>query len=102
THMMHYVGAAILLALLGYAGVRLFSVADRITFTGWLRIGLWILIAATGIVRVAKNLPDTHLGTELTMFVDISHLAAVMLLGLTALAARLAGRGAYVRNPRAS
>ncbi|QJT09760.1 FeS-binding protein [Oceanidesulfovibrio marinus] len=97
THMMHYAGGAILLALLGYAAVRLFAAAGRVTLSGWLRIGLWALIAVTGLARVTKNLPDMHLGPELTMAVDVTHLAAVMLLGLTALMARLLGRGEYLR-----
>lgn len=47
---------------------------------------------------MTKNLPDMHLGPELTMAVDVTHLAAVMLLGLTALMARLLGRGRYMRE----
>lgn len=100
THAMHYVGAAILLALLGYAAARLAPVAGRITLSGWLRIGLWATIIATGLLRVLKNLPDMHLGPELTLVVDITHLGAVMALGMTALAVRLVGKSAYVRISR--
>ncbi len=98
THMMHYVGAAILLVLLGFAAARLVLVAGRITLSGWLRIGLWAVIAATGLLRVIKNLPDMHLGPQLTLVVDITHLGAVMLLGGVALAAQLLGKGGYVRH----
>lgn len=98
THMMHYVGAAILLALLGFAAARLVPVAARITLSGWLRIGLWAVIVATGLLRVVKNLPDMHLGPQLTLVVDITHLGAVMALGVAALAARLLGKGGYVRR----
>jgi hypothetical protein len=46
-------------------------------------------------MRVAKNLPDVHFSPTTTMLLDWIHLFAVIVLGLTALGLRLAGRGGY-------
>ena len=103
THVMHYVAATVLLlvafcALGRYLGARFASRASwRLTPLGLARVLALAGLAATGAVRVVKNLPGHHFGRELTMFVDWTHLAlALAFLGLI-LAARLM-RTPYARK----
>jgi len=83
THYMHYVGAALLLFFIVYAASVYLLMLRRdfaLTITAYLRIILLASIAATGIFRVLKNLPDVVFSPGFTMFIDISHLGFMMLL----------------------
>ncbi len=91
THKLHYVAAAVLLFVAACALGRHLARRGswRPTPLGWARMAVLAGIVATGAVRVVKNLPGHHFGRELTMAVDWSHLALVLVfLGLI-LAARL-------------
>ena len=88
THFLHYLGAALFLALPFYcvtayvlAGRRQFS----LSWSAYVRIALLLAIGVTGVFRVLKNLPDVLFSPAFTMFIDISHLVFMMMLMLAAL-----------------
>ncbi len=102
THLLHYVGAMVFLGLLAYVLVRhavQWSNRFRLTTSGWLRVFLYAGVVATGVVRVLKNRPEFFFDPLTVLVVDWAHVVLVMLLGLTALAARLMRKGAYL-EPR--
>ncbi|MGE4504991.1 MAG: FeS-binding protein [Desulfovibrionaceae bacterium] len=95
THKIHYVGAALLLALVAWAAtgwLARWSRSRRMTGSGWVRALLLVGIVLTGIIRMYKNQPGVSFSPELTMVVDWAHLGLVLLLGLAALAARVLGK----------
>lgn len=83
THYMHYLGAALLLGIGTYYLVR-YLVADhlrrRLSGYGLIQGGLTLTIVVTGVLRVIKNYEGYYLSSGLIVFLDILHLAAVMLL----------------------
>ena len=83
THYMHYLGAALLLGIGAYYLVR-YVVADhlkrRLSGYGLIQGTLMLVIVATGALRVIKNYEGYYLSSGLIIFLDILHLAAVMLL----------------------
>jgi hypothetical protein len=88
THMIHYLGASLLLGLLAYAisgylfeGKRVF----RITPAGYVRMAFLAGLVVTGVFRVLKNLPDVVFSPGFTLAVDISHLGFVMAYGVASL-----------------
>ena len=85
THYMHYLGAILLLFLIVYAIVVYFGLLRRwyaLSKAAYVRIFLLSAIVVTGIFRVLKNLPDIVFSPDFTMFIDIAHLAFMMLLML--------------------
>jgi len=96
THFLHYLGAALFLALSFYCvtaylleGRRRFSLSS----SAYVRIALLLAIGVTGVFRVLKNLPDVLFSPGFTLFIDISHLAFMMLLMLAALFFRVVKSG---------
>jgi hypothetical protein len=88
THIIHYLGASLLLGLLAYAitgylfgGKRVF----RVTPAGYVRMAFLAGLVVTGVFRVLKNLPDVVFPPGFTMALDISHLGFMMAYGATAL-----------------
>jgi hypothetical protein len=83
-HVVHYVLAIVLLAILGW---RLPRVLRRPAWTAMdVIVGLcWAGIVLTGIVRVMKNQPDSYFSPTLVMWVDWLHLGFVLLLGVASL-----------------
>lgn len=83
THYLHYLGAAILLGIGAYYLVR-YVVLDhlrrRISVYGLIQGAVMLTIIATGVLRVIKNYEGYYLSSGLIVFLDILHLAAVMLL----------------------
>jgi hypothetical protein len=83
THKIHYLGAVLLLALIGYT-VTVYLVMMRKTFdltrSAYVNIVLLAAIVVTGIFRTLKNLPDIVFSPGFTMFVDISHLGFMLAL----------------------
>ena len=79
-HVLHYVLAIVLLAILGW---RLPRILTRKSWTAMdVIVGLcWAGIIMTGIIRVMKNQPESYFSPTLVMWVDWSHLGFVMLLG---------------------
>jgi len=100
THLLHYLFATVFLALLGYA-VTAWALRYRsrlqVSLAGWVRILFYGGIAVTGLMRVLKNDPNFFFSPATVMFIDIGHLAFVMLLGLAALVIRLRGRTPYLK-----
>ena len=85
THYLHYVGAILLFFLVVYGIVVYFGLLRRsyaLSRAAYVRIILLTVIMVTGIFRVLKNLPDIVFSPGFTMFIDISHLAFMMLLML--------------------
>jgi hypothetical protein len=81
THTIHYLLAMILLALLAYFISDYFLTGKkefRLTSSAYLQIFLLGSIVITGVLRVLKNLPDVSFSPGFTLFIDISHLALVM------------------------
>jgi hypothetical protein len=79
---LHYVAAGVLLFWLArrlvLSGARPFG-AVRLTFLG--------LLAATGAARVTQNLPQVDFSPMAARYLDWTHLATAILLGIWALAA---------------
>jgi len=99
THTIHYIAAAVFLALVFYLAtsyLRRWRPSLRITTWGSLRIVVIAVIAASGILRVLKNRPDVFLSPEAVFLIDLVHLGAVILWGLLALGARITRRRPYL------
>ena len=94
THYIHYVGAAIFLAIAGYYLLRFFlaeRAQRRLSTYGFIQGLLIVTIVVTGALRVVKNYEGYYLSSGLIVFLDILHLAAVMLMllvGIWGVAAR--------------
>ena len=81
TRYVHYVGAAMLLALLSYFLFDYFFLQRRnlkITPTGYLRIVLLAAIIVTGIFFVVKNFPVHYFSHEFIIVLNLCHLGFVM------------------------
>ncbi|MCG6880023.1 MAG: FeS-binding protein [Deltaproteobacteria bacterium] len=96
THFLHYIGAAVLLALFAYfimdyvlSGRKRF----QLTPSAYLRIIFLAGIVATGIFRVFKNMPDVVFSPVFTVFIDISHLWFAMAYLFVALVLAVMKRG---------
>lgn len=103
THLLHYLGAVVLLAAGGWmTAVFLLQQRSRwqLTTAGVWRLGLLLGLAATGYLRVVKNLPEFYWPPVTTMIIDWSHLGLAALLGLASLAFRMTGHGAWLAPRR--
>ena len=81
TRYVHYLGAAVLLALLSYFFfdyIFLQRKNVKVTLTGYLRIGLLAGIVITGILFVIKNFPVYYFSHAFIIFLDLCHLGFVM------------------------
>ena len=81
TRYVHYLGAALLLALLSYFLFDYFFLRRnnfRITRTGYLRIMLLAGIVITGIFFVVKNFPVHYFSHEFIIVLNLCHLGFVM------------------------
>ncbi len=81
THYIHYLAAILFLALAGYWTVDyLLSKRSRLRLTtaGYVRGTLLAAILTTGIFLVIRNLAVFHFAPALIIFLDLSHLGAVM------------------------
>jgi hypothetical protein len=81
TRYVHYLGAAVLLALLSYFLFDYLFLRRRIirlTSTGLIRIALLIGIVVTGVMFVVKNFPVHVFSPEFVIFLDLCHLGFVM------------------------
>ncbi len=88
THMIHYVGASLLLGLLAYAITSHLlkgKKVSRITPAGYVRMAFVAGLVLTGVFRVVKNLPDVAFPPGFTLAVDISHMGFMMAYGVAAL-----------------
>lgn len=100
TSVLHYLAATLFLLLASYAAGRYLAAwraRHALTPSGKLRAGIYALLAATGLAHVIGNTAWASLEPAQAVLVDIGHLAATMLLGLTALLATVTGRKAWLR-----
>ncbi len=83
THLMHYITASILIALVVYIGLDfIFNNAkySKIAFTGYVKIFAIAGLIISGSLMVYKNLPDTHFNHNLIIALDLSHVSLCMIL----------------------
>ena len=97
-HWIHYIGAALLMLMLGWIVTTWAAKRPALTCSGLIRSILLLLIVVTGYLRVMKNLPDLHWSPLTTMLIDWTHLLFAMLLGITALWSVATGRKAYIKS----
>ena len=93
THRLHYALAAILLFIFGIIVVRALSqkVLAQISGFGWIKLGLWLGIIVTGMLRILKNYPQYYFSPKTVVFIDFAHLGLVIVLGLISLAGWITG-----------
>ncbi|MBU1713843.1 MAG: hypothetical protein KKD47_12200 [Proteobacteria bacterium] len=88
THYMHYICAALLIGFSAYI-ITGYVMAGRkkseLTVTGYLRGALIAGLIATGILLVIRNFEGYMFSHNFIIFLDLSHLALVMLFLLTSL-----------------
>lgn len=100
THVLHYLAATGFLAFAAYYATRYFMDWRRdyaLTLLGTGRVLMLTLLAATGFLRVLKNINGVHYDPTMTMLIDWTHLGFAMVLGLLALAAALRGARNYLK-----
>jgi len=88
TRYVHYLGAALLLALLSYFLFDYFFVRRKnlkATRTGILRIALLAGIVITGILFVVKNFPVHYFSHDFIIVLNLCHLGFVMAFLLVSL-----------------
>lgn len=88
THLMHYIGAALLLFILVYAVIVYWGV-DRKRFQptllAMIRIAVLLGLVITGIIRVWKNLPDVVFSPGFILAIDLAHVGLAMVIVITGL-----------------
>lgn len=82
THLIHYLGAALLLGLVAYALTGWLSPGRRPrarpTGSGAVRAVLLAGLIVTGVLRVVKNFSGVYLSADWIVFLDMLHIALVM------------------------
>jgi uncharacterized membrane protein (UPF0182 family) len=89
TRTIHYLGAALLLTLMVYAGLDFLLLKRKrlkLTGAGYLRILTMAGIVFSGIFIVIKNFPYIHFSDGFIIGINLSHIGAVMALLFTNLA----------------
>jgi hypothetical protein len=82
THYVHYICAALLIGFSAYIMTGYITAGrknSKLTVTGYLRGVLIIGLIATGILLVIRNFEGYIFSHNLIIFLDLSHLALVML-----------------------
>ena len=103
TYTLHYLSAIALIAIGSYLTTHYLLMGRKntgIRFYGFLRVILLVLILATGILLVFRNLPGYRFSPGFVVALDFSHLGLVVAFLVTTLAGRLMGRrwGAETAN----
>ncbi|RLC01937.1 MAG: hypothetical protein DRH34_08240 [Deltaproteobacteria bacterium] len=81
THIIHYVAAIVLIALVIYILFDfILNRSGRITGSGYFKIVILAGLIASGVLMVVKNLPNTHFGHTTIIALDLFHLSFCMLL----------------------
>ena len=87
THIMHYVAAAVMIALVVYILFDFIlnrSGLNRITRTGYFKIVILAGLIVSGALMVVKNLPNVYFGHATIIALDLAHLGfCMMLLGVS-------------------
>lgn len=97
-HILHYTAAAVLLFIIfkwTATLVRMKKPGPGLTVSGWIRIGLFLLIIFTGFLRALKNLQDFYFSPMATTSIIWIHLAAGALLGIVAAYSYFAGKAYF-------
>ncbi len=103
THALHYVGAALLIALAVYSAVvhlGLTRRSSRLTVAGHVKIVLLAGIIVTGIFRVLKNLPEYYFSPDFVFVIDLAHLGFAMAFLLSLAVAAIIGKRWLAPIPR--
>ena len=102
THILHYLGAIVLIGLLAFFITDYLLLTRRrfrLTRTAYLRMILLGGLVITGILRVFKNLPDVTFSPGFTFFIDVAHLGFTMVFALTVLVLLIMKTGWVVARP---
>lgn len=105
TNKLHYLFGAVLLYCIAYlitAYLGVLSYRFRLTESGKIKSVLFIFLAATGVLRVVKNLNFVTMNPELVMIIDWAHLSLAILLGLAAILFWVFGNKKYLTERRLS
>ena len=81
TRYVHYIGAAMLLAIVAYMLIEYITsirAQRKITLSGYLRGALLLGIVLTGVCFVIKNFPVFVFSPEFIIALNLSHLGFVM------------------------
>lgn len=88
THYIHYICAALIIGITSYAASDYLLLARKklkLTFTGYLRVVLITGLITTGIFLVIRNFEGYIFPHDFIIFLDLSHLALVMLFLFTSI-----------------
>ena len=83
THLIHYIGAILLIGMLCYTAAEYLLIhrkTETIGIRGCIRTALLSAISISGILLVIRNLSGYWFPNNIIIFLDLLHLAAVMLL----------------------
>ena len=101
TNKIHYIFGAVLIFMSLYL-LTIFVVAAKerlkLTLSGSVRVSLYGIVIATGVLRVVKNLPSVTFDPVTVMLIDWCHLGFVILLGMAAMFAFFRGRKPYLER----
>ncbi|WP_321404950.1 iron-sulfur cluster-binding protein [Maridesulfovibrio sp.] len=101
TNKIHYIFGAVLIFMVLYL-LTIFAAAGKeyfkLTSSGMLRVGLYVIVLGTGVLRVVKNLHSVTFDPFTVMLIDWTHLGAAMLLGMAAMYAFFRGRKPYLEG----
>jgi hypothetical protein len=100
THVMHYLGAALLLGLVAYAvaGWLAGRPRPRLTGAGAVRAALLVGLIVTGVLRVIKNFSGVYMSADWIVFLDMLHIALVLAYVMAAIWAA-AGKKRWTTQP---
>lgn len=96
TYALHYLFAIAFMAISAYLVVDYLLIkrrSKRLSPMGYVRSTLLMLILATGVLLVFRNLPGYRFSPPLVVALDFSHLGLVVLFLLTSLTAKLMKKG---------
>ena len=85
---VHYYGAMLLLFTLFYFGTWFLMArmkTSRLTWSGWIRLGLLALILLSGLILLLDNLPSISFSQNLLIVSDLIHVFGVMVFLIFAL-----------------
>ena len=88
THYIHYICAALIIGITSYATADYLLLARKklkLAFTGYLRAAMITGLMITGVLLVIRNFEGYIFSHNLIIFLDLSHLALMMLFLFTSL-----------------
>lgn len=101
TNKIHYIFGTVLLFMTLYL-LTVFALGGKqyfkLTSSGMLRAVLYLIVIATGALRVVKNLHSVTFDPFTVMVIDWTHLGFAMLLGVAAMFAFFKGRKPYLEG----